>query len=255
MKQSTKYFPLIVLAGLPLIGLNNALASSDFASSAMIGFTIDNITNESNPGLIPPDLQIGAAFALDSSSSVSLTGNVIFNADNPDAFGEVPTLPGTHYAHTFSLNGAAIDGSIDSFNLGTFSFAVFNFHTTDTFTIDLGFNYLLSAAAHAQNAETDIADTSVYIDYFSDQDFNFGGADYINSSSVFAVPFPVGDQISFSLTLAPGEHVIYEADVGITANLVGSPVPLPAAAWSFLAGLLGLLGIKKRNRSSEQQYA
>jgi hypothetical protein len=59
----------------------------------------------------------------------------------------------------------------------------------------------------------------------------------------------------FSIILAPGQSGFYLADVVINGNLAAAPVPLPAAAWSFLAGLLGIVGMKKRKLAFNEKIA
>ncbi len=43
---------------------------------------------------------------------------------------------------------------------------------------------------------------------------------------------------------------IHAEKAGVDAKVDVSPVPLPAAVWSFLVGLLGILGLKKRKQAS-----
>ncbi|MDD1620484.1 MAG: hypothetical protein LUQ11_03300 [Methylococcaceae bacterium] len=46
-----------------------------------------------------------------------------------------------------------------------------------------------------------------------------------------------------------GASDIHAKKVGADAGVEVSPVPLPAAVWSFLVGLLGILGLKKRKQA------
>jgi hypothetical protein len=53
----------------------------------------------------------------------------------------------------------------------------------------------------------------------------------------------------FTLDSVPSKT--FYADATINGSLQqASPVPLPAAVWSFLIGLLGILGLKKRKTGS-----
>lgn len=49
---------------------------------------------------------------------------------------------------------------------------------------------------------------------------------------------------------AQGASEIHAEKAGSEAVAEVSPVPLPAAVWSFLVGLLGILGLKKRKQAS-----
>lgn len=241
MKQLKKFLPMVFLAGLPLIGLSNAQASSEFSSSATIGFSIEGITNNTT-GITSQDLAIFASFEQDSSSYANITGNALINDINPDDFGDVLSLPTTSYSHTFSISGNANNGSIDSYYLGLYGLGLFNTSLTDTYTVDLSFSYLLSSSASGEKSDTDVK-----IDYFSDEDFSFGGEDYVDHSYVFG--FPVSNASgagAFSITLTPQSAASYLADVVITGNLEASPVPLPATVWMFLSGLIAVVGLKKR---------
>ena len=247
MKQLKKILPLVFLAGLPLIGLSNAQASSEFSSSATIGFLIEGISNDTDVyelGVITSDLGISGSFGQDVPYDI-ITGDALINDLNPDEFGEIPPLVGNSYEHTFSIFGSVNNGSAASYHLGFYGFTLFNQSDIDTYTFNLGFSYLLSASASGENSDTD-----VYIDYFSDEDLSFTGSDHLNHSSVFSAPVAdVGNSGPFNITLAPGEAAFYLADVVIKGNLMAAPVPLPATVWMFLSGLLGVFSVKKRRSS------
>ena len=60
---------------------------------------------------------------------------------------------------------------------------------------------------------------------------------------------------SFDFPLAAGDYsfLIQQTgpeNTGYTLDFVVSPVPLPAAAWLFISGLLGLFGVKRMRSSS-----
>ncbi|MDD2738903.1 MAG: hypothetical protein PHR94_08205 [Methylomonas lenta] len=244
MKRLKKFLPLVFLAGLPFIGLSNAQASSEFGSSAAIGFSIEGISNDtdvSGLGVITSDLGISGSFGQDIPYDI-LTGDASINDLNPDEFSEIPPLVGNSYEHTFSIFGSVNNGSAESYHLGLYGFTLFNLSTIDTYTFNLGFSYLLSASASGENSDTDVS-----IDYYSDEDLSFTGFDYLYHSSVFGGPVPdVGNSGLFAITLAPGEAAFYLADVSITGNLMATPVPLPGAVWFFVSGMFGVFGLKKR---------
>jgi len=249
MKQNKIKLPAVLFAGLSLMGMSGAQASSELASSAKITFTIDNISNLTQPGLINPvDLGIFGSFEQDGSSYAYLNGDASINDNNPSELSQFSSLPELIFSHTFAINGSANDGSLESYHLGFYGLSLYNNGLTDTYTVDLGFSYLLSASAAGQNADTDVS-----IDYFSDEDLSFVGSDYVTHSNIFGFPVSTANNSgTFSITLAPGAAGFYLADVVINGNLTAAPVPLPAAAWLFLAGLLGILGVKKRNNPAAQ---
>lgn len=252
MKQKIIFLPIILFAGVPLLGIGSAQASSELTSFATVTFTIDSINNLTTPGLISPsDFGIFADFEQDNASYVNLSGDAAINDNNPAQFGSVPLITGTQFSHTFSITGSVNNGTFESYHLGLYGLSLLNSGLSDTYAVDLSFSYLLSASATGQNADTD-----VNIDYFSDEDPAFVGSDYVNHANIFGFPVTTATNAKgFSMTLAPGEAGYYLADVVIKGNLMAAPVPLPAAAWSFLAGLLGILGLKRRNPTTSEKVA
>lgn len=249
MIQDKKVIPVILIFSLPLLGICDAQASSQFSSAAAINFTIDNISNQTNPGTISSnDLAIFASFDQDKTSYDSVNGDATIHNLHPSESRSIPLNPGANYSHTFSLIGSANAGSLESYHLGLYGLTLFNAGTTDTYQVDLSFGYSLSANAGGQSADTDVS-----IDYFSVEDPLFSGADYLYHSSTLAGPVPsVGKSGVFSITLAPGQAGAYLADVVINGNLTAAPVPLPTAIWPFLTGLMGIVGFKKRKSPAVQ---
>ena len=63
----------------------------------------------------------------------------------------------------------------------------------------------------------------------------------------------IGTTFDFPLTAGDYSFVIQQTgpeNTGYTLDFVVSPVPLPAAAWLFVSGLLGLFGVKRMRSSS-----
>jgi len=145
---------------------------------------------------------------------------------------------------SFSVSGQDNAGEFKSQHYGVFSLNFFN-SSTAVINVDLTLNYILHAAVAGETADSD-----VYLDYYS-SDYTFSGFDSLNAtlSVPFSEQFTVnGSSGVFSFSLNPGESETLSADVKIASTMLAAPVPLPAAVWSFLVGLLGILGFKKRKQ-------
>lgn len=237
---------LVPWVGLMALGAQNAAANATFNSSASLTYSIVSITNLSHANQLD-GLTISASFTqaeivpyetagfTDSFVKNSGDGSVI--ANNPDV--SLSPLAGSLFAHEFAVSGHAGNGSVESHHFGTYSLGFENL-TTDSYSIVVSLAYQLNPTASGQ-----LADSHVSIDWYSSYSANWG------SYFVAAGGDPVGDPgpVQFSFTLGANASETVNADVAINANLAASPVPLPAAVWTFLAGLLGVLGAKKRKTS------
>jgi hypothetical protein len=94
-------------------------------------------------------------------------------------------------------------------------------------------NYQLSAAASGQ-----FADSNINMDYYLGSDVPVNVA--LNASVFDQANAAKNSFDTIVFNLDPGSSMTFHSDVTIDGNLSASPVPLPAAAWSFLAGLLVL---------------
>lgn len=71
----------------------------------------------------------------------------------------------------------------------------------------------------------------------------FGRTDCCSSRDIYDVQLiAVDGSIAFSATNQSADNVLHEA-------VIFSPVPLPAAAWLFGSGLIGLAGLARRKQS------
>ncbi|WP_133716219.1 VPLPA-CTERM sorting domain-containing protein [Methylocaldum gracile] len=251
MKPLTKNYK--VLATLVVMGLSSAqttLAASAFSSDATLTYAITNITNLSNPGDLS-GLQILGYFeqAGAPDSYVATTGDGAIAADNPTVG---PVSVETSFSRTFAVGGNVTDGTVASSHLGWFRLD-FNNLGSDSYAIELALDFELTATASGQSADTDI-----FLDYFrtsSSDSFLPGftnvspslGFGFVNAS-VFGLDNAAtsGSSGPLLFSLGPNASEGLHADVWINGNLQASPVPLPAAVWFFITGLLTFSSMRKR---------
>lgn len=224
-----------------ILGIGNCQASSSFNSQSTLGFTIDNIVNGTHPGDLS-GLEIIGSFEQAGlpTSYRSTTGDGGIVADNPSFFSQ-PVLLGSPLISTFAVNGNVTDGTVDSSTTGWYTLMFNNSSSTDTYSANLTLAYNLLA-----NASGQFADSDVIVDVYSDSNPLLGNI-FINANALAHQndwansAFP-----QFAFDISPGASLALYVDVTIHGALQASPVPLPAAVWSFLAGLLCILKFKKR---------
>lgn len=246
MKFMTLYKQLVaVLIAWSLLGIGNSQASSSFNSQATLDFTINNIANVTNPGDLSGLAILGSFTQAGSPTSyLSVTGDGSLVADNPD-FVSLPVTLGSPLVSTFAVNGNVSDGTVDSSTAGWYTLMFNNSSATDDYNVNLTLAYNLLANVGGQ-----FADSDVIVDAYSDSNPSLG-SDFINAS-MFALQNAVANNAfpQFTLDIAPGTSLGLYVDVTVRGDLQASPVPLPAAIWSFLAGLLSILRLNKSKSSS-----
>ncbi|TPQ29679.1 hypothetical protein [Methylomonas koyamae] len=241
MQTSIKHRAVLVwLAGLGLFTAGTATAATSFNSSAALSYSIESIVNLSNPGdlsgleIVGYFQQIDApANPGDEYSQVQINGVGSVIANNP----ELSTSGDFNY--TFAASGTLANGTLDAHHLGWYGLEFRN-NGSDRYAINLRLDYLLSAAA---GSATD--SSSVAIDFFNG-DGLWQGADRVDTAFNDLNVSRAGTSGLFGFELAAGQAEGLYADVRMDNHLEASPVPLPAAVWSFLAGVIGILGLKKR---------
>ncbi len=236
---------LAALIATLMLGVGNSEAGSSFNSQATLSFTIDGISNINNPGDLS-GLDILGSFEQAGSpiSYLSTTGNGNGIARNPSV-GAVPVTIGNPFVHTFSANGNVSSGTVESGNVGWYSLALNNTSATDDYKVNLTLAYNLLA-----NASGQFADSDVILDVFTN-DNPLSGNIFVNADALSSPNAGAnGSFPQYTFDIAHGSSLVLSSDVTINGNLQASPVPLPAAAWSFLAGLLSVLGCKKRKTGS-----
>ena len=211
------------MTALTLFGVGNSQANSSFNSQAALGMSI---------GTLPSDLLINGSFqqALADNGIISGDGSVaaVFPAG-------LPTVTGGNYAFDlFSVSGHAANGDVSgSTYTGWYSLGFTN-QSLSAMSVSLTLNYALAAAASGQ-----YADGSVSLDYSMD---NSPSVNVFLNTSVFGQTNAEDkDAKIITFNLDPGTTQTFHSDVTLNGTVSASPVPLPAAVWSFLAGLLVML--------------
>lgn len=242
MKQTNRYRPILWAAvAVGLSGTQPVMAAAIHGASANLSYSVASIVNLTNPGDLS-GLQIAGSFQqIDSPvydggdySWSEIIGDGSVSAQNP-AFSSDGA-----FSYRFFVDASLNAGVLDSHHLGWYGLEFTNLGS-DVYSISVRLTYDLQTAVTGEKGTG-----SVSVDYFSTDGQTIAG--YGRADAWLGAPIAtiIGQSDVFNFELAAGEAQGLFADVVIESHLEASPVPLPAAAWSFLAGLLGLLGIKKR---------
>lgn len=247
--------PALAMVCVTPFAMQNAQAAATFNSYATVTYTINSITNLTNPSN-PLELDILGTFGLhqdevehfeiagdDGSATLSLVDQ------GPTAlFSPAPIS----YSRTFGLNGSTnTGGDITASYLALFDLDFLNNSATDNYNVDFTLSYSLSAAAAGDAASSDVA-----IDYgtFGDATFNgpaFSGADSVSTNWEELSPAQLSYSQNFNFDLAAAGY----AGLSVSARIFGyadqpAAVPVPSALWLFASGLLAIPGIKKSKKSA-----
>lgn len=248
--QVNNYAVALAVVGMFVLNVGDAFASTSFSSYSTLSFSIDNITGASADY---SGLEMSGSFVRFFESYTSVTGNGGVHDDNPDipfTFG--PMLVGSSFTHTFAFDGGVSDGTIDYNHVGLYDIGFVN-NGSESFDVTLNLSYQLFAAAVGDNT----AQASVTMGYADDLGEIYGG-DSIDAASYLPIASAFSEYSGpFTFTLDAGGSRMFYIDVNhygyLEAN--AAPVPLPAAAWSFLMGLLGIVGLKKRKLALDVKIA
>ncbi len=228
---------LLALISLCAFDCSNAEASSSFNSQAALSFSVATLS---------PDLQINSWFDQGAFEDGMIAGDgagaVVVNFPS-----SLPSVTNGNYAfETFVVGGTVTNGHVlNSSHSGWYNLEFTNTRST-AISVSLSLNYDLSAFVAGQYADSDVR-----LDYYLGNDFPEFKRAY---ASVFDLSTnAVSGTKSITFDLAPGTST-FHADVTVASSLQAAPVPLPTAVWSFLAGLLGILGLKKRKPTSAEVY-
>ena len=194
-----------------------AAATISTFSSATVIHNEALLGDLSNDPLAPTSLTFGVG-------SNEISGRVVNPSDTRDYFtftiGDGLVLDSIDLVSYFDVDGNPADDGFAAINAGT-----------TTTQPAMGADFL--GGAHVGADQLPGADRSLAAD--------LAGAE--NIGTTFDFPLTAGDY-SFVIQQTGAENT------GYTLDFVVSPVPLPAAAWLFISGLLGLFGVKRMRSSS-----
>ena len=214
---------LVAMTALTLFGVGNSQANSSFTSQAALNVSVDTPFS---------DLAITGLFEQANSYNGIINGDGSVAAVFPAGS---PTVTDGNYAFDlFSASGHAANGEVTgSSYTGWYSLGFTNQNSL-TRSISLTLNYALVASASGQ-----FADSSVSLDYYMDSDPSVNV--FLNASVFGQAKAADNGSKAITFNLDPGETKTFYSDVTINGNVLASPVPLPAAVWLFLTGLLVML--------------
>lgn len=241
--QFNKQIIVAVMCGVTGLFSGNALASVSFNSYATVNFSVVSINGASSDysglTMFGSFMRSGDDFPevwTYTSGDASVTDN---NPEIPVVSG--PVVVGSSFSHTFAFNGDVSDGFINLNHLGAYELGFSN-AAAEPFDITLNFSYEISSTIDGQDGFSDVT-----IEYYDDAVGGYYIDNIFASSEEPELASAVNENSSqLTFTLDQNTSRIFNVDVAQTATLEASPVPLPATAWMFLSGLLGVLGVKKR---------
>lgn len=223
-----------------------AQASAAINSYVTVNYTINSISNITNPGDLS-GLDIVGSFDLATLPNnpyqlITGSGSVTPTLNNAGSTSVVGS-----YSRTFQLDASATGGSSVSANyLAWFSLAFNNISATDDYDVSLTLDYDLSTNASGENAFTDAT-----LNFFNESGSfsNFDAPGYVQAVAGAIDEAGISDSQVFNFSLAAGASETVYADAAISATLSPVTVPVPPAFWSFTVGLFSLVGFKKSTKA------
>jgi len=244
MNKLNKLFFLTAISS--LIGIQTAQATSTFSANSFVTITVDSITNTTHAG-DHSELDIYGLFEIADADSAPGFGQDVTGDGNSFytyVGGEIdsytsPVNAGDSFSQAFSSVGGVNNGYVDAY-YQAFGGLEFVNNSSDSFTIEYSLSYNLNAFVAG-----DFATNTVALEYFND----WGDIDGYEEAAA-STPFDVFGQNfgtkNFVLDLGEFESDIFYADVSITGYAEAvAPVPLPAAGWLMLSGLVFLRNFRK----------
>jgi len=235
------YFSLLIPTAFFAGSFQPVFAASLFSGESNIILTIDSIVSSSGN---TAGLSIDGLFEIGTATTAPGFGNAVTgDGQSSYTYTGANQLPlavsaGNSVNQFFNATGGAGNGSIDSYYqaYGTFNFA--NNSASDIFTINFSLLYTLIA-----NTSGEFAESQVSIDYYDDLFLVTAGSDMVIANTL-TIPNAAAfnsSPLTFSMTLNAGDFNTFYTDVAITGTASSvSAVPLPAAFWLFLSGVIGL---------------
>jgi len=188
---------------------SNITNSAGGHTSGVIGIGDIIFTDTTNPGNLG---SINVSVNMLSSLNSTVTGTHFA------PFSGTTIFTSTEFGGRVGLTG--FSPSVPTGNLFSNTLTGSNF-TTSTISVDLNTLYSLSFSSNLEFKSN------------------------INTNAFFQASMGLG---AIPFNLQPG-FTVNSVEAGIVNNTIASVVPLPAAAWLFGSGLIGLLGMVRRKRA------
>lgn len=220
-KSPFMFLRRLVVLGALTAGSIEANASSSFSGSADLAFNYAGDMAGILVALNGNYVDDGSLLVGDATSVEALS------FPNPDA-------------GSFSVSGSVNDsqgGQAHSSHIASYDLTFTN-ESADVRSFTLSLDYVLHAVVTGEYAN------SVVQISFGDSGYDEVTAYLFDAMNDVGITASSG-QIAFNL--GAGAIQNFNVTVGVVGDYAGTtPVPLPAAAWLFLAGMFGMLGIEKR---------
>jgi len=242
---------VVALSGTLALLSNQAVASVAFDSYANINFSVESIS-VSGGGTYTGGVSMSGSFMRSGDyfpeTWAIKDGDANILDNNPEitaVSGPVPV--GAGFSHSFALSGNVSSGLVDLNQVGWYDL-VFTNSALEVFDVTLNYSFEINTSVVGQEGNT-----SVSVEYYDDH-FDLWSIYDVSASSAQPELSSDGKTITgqFVFTLNPftgdpfdNQRSLY-VDVGHTAYLSPAPVPVPAAAWLFVSGVFGLMGLNKR---------
>jgi hypothetical protein len=231
------------LAG--LVALSAApLSAATYSADALLSVTLLSVTDESGSDA-SGDLVFEAWGEVEEDSSTSGDGMAtVATSLVPPLDPSVPLLLGVGDTLSFgaSTSGSASSGFAWSYGLSSAFVSLTSLSTDADITANFEISFAISASVSDQPSIYDYSFAAVLAEL--GEDFA-----YEEVEAWLEQPFDsASDSIPYAYTLFPGEVV--EGTLGAVAEGSVSTIPLPASAVGLVGGLalLGLVGVRRRNR-------
>lgn len=217
------FLSLVALLGVFFNITHDAMASSSFEGFAELTYNVSGV-----------DL-----------SDISITTE--FDHHDNGSYGEgvwLTAFTQNGNVDKFSVTGNVDDGEVNASYFGSYNLTVIN-NSYEQRIVDVDVSYLLSAFASGENAQIFVQLEDSFAGYADAYAYEVEGD---STGLVDATGFT--NTFSF-LVSANSQKTLNLLNVGVVGHAFGTtPVPLPAAAFSFLIGLIGMFGFNKKTKLS-----
>lgn len=245
--QINKQAVAMTIIGMATLYAGEAAASASFVSNATVNFSVANITSASGD---LSGLEMTGSFMRSGDGFpfvyTAIAGEARVIDDNPEITETTSALHvGDAFSHSFALDGLVLDGAIDFNQVAWYDLGFVN-HGSESLDVTLDFSYELSTEIAGQGGTTGVR--IEYWDWADPETVTLAGIDATTEiPDAFEGYASNIAQITFTLDQNSPSKA-FGINVNHTGFLEAAPVPLPAAVWPFLTGLMGIAGLGKRKR-------